>query len=126
MFQILGEKGESDKALAVLKLAAELEPDNKAVMQVLDCLLKKLIKNLVVKLAPLQFCFLQEIGRLKIKWSQEKKSEKLLYKRMFNHINNSDQSSKNRSPFKLSFNSGLIIGGAIIAIGSAMAYRYAT
>ena len=34
MEQILGEKGELEKALAVLKLAQELEPDNKALAQV--------------------------------------------------------------------------------------------
>jgi FK506-binding protein 8 len=94
--KILGEKGELEMALAVLTLAQQLEPDNKALTQ--------------------------EITRLRLKRKDEVKSEKLLYKRMFNNKDTNTKSPESRSFLKMSF----IVGGAIIAVATAMAYRFAT
>jgi len=97
--KILGERGDTEAAIEILKRANELEPENKAV--------------------------LTEISKLGIKHKEERKSEKLLYKRMFKDANK-ENPAESKSSYKRSFNLALVVGGVIVALAGAMAYRYAT
>jgi len=101
--KILAQKGNTDEAITCFREAVRLEPENKTVIQ--------------------------ELNRLSLKRKEERKNEKLLYKRMFNSANgNGDAKSSNPTDskfgFKKSLNTAIVVGGVIVALAGVMAYRY--
>jgi FK506-binding protein 8 len=98
--KILTSKEDTDGALEAFKRVSELEPNTKSI--------------------------LQEINQLQAKRKKEREGEKMLYKRMFKGPGSSSEDSqegKNAST-KRSFSIGMVIGGVVIALAGAMAYRY--
>jgi len=94
--KILSEKGDTERAIEVLKSANKLEPNNQAIIQ--------------------------EIKQMALRQKKEHQSEKLLYKRMFNDKSNPKETSNSQKRRSMSL--VMVVGGAIMALAGVMAYKY--